>query len=442
MTINTRQWALAWAFQLASFAGKIILLARPNGITLGRKRKALLIGINYDAAQEEDIVRLRFPQRDLKLMRALLKDKFGYRDEDIITLTDNTAEVEAGISRQPTRENIMREVRHFIDRREDNMDYVLFYSGHSDQHLEPESDNPPVEEDGLKEYITPVDTVKGPTREDLPESVIYDTYLHEQIIVPLSETRGCHLFALFDSCHSATLLNLNHHRCNRIGTPTSAFRRLIRHFFIEDVFNPMRKRLFGTTAGGDRPNSTPNPTKFTKCTGFCPRTPNQSRKSTVICISACKDRETAFEHESSDTLTSAIVTLLREKPKASLKDVMYTATGVVVKVLEAAKEHLEREQISPWRRRLPFRTFFTSSPATSPPAEELIDISKLAKWHPQLSSNDPLDTNTTSLYSDGPQDLDAQGRVRVRRRKGIQLKFKPDNPLPIPSPYDRDGRCR
>jgi len=111
----------------------MLFLARPNRITLGRKRKALLIAINYDDAPEQDIVRLKFPQRDLKDMRTLLKselniiqrfggtsmlivlafhtrsaEKFDFRDEDIITLTDDMAEVEAGISRLPTRDHIVR----------------------------------------------------------------------------------------------------------------------------------------------------------------------------------------------------------------------------------------------------------------------------------------------------------------------------------------------
>jgi hypothetical protein len=62
-----------FAKKFTQLHGKMLFLARPNRITLGRKRKALLIGINYDDAQELDIVRLKFPQRDLRDMRALLK---------------------------------------------------------------------------------------------------------------------------------------------------------------------------------------------------------------------------------------------------------------------------------------------------------------------------------------------------------------------------------
>ncbi|KIM46233.1 hypothetical protein M413DRAFT_441309, partial [Hebeloma cylindrosporum] len=224
MTNSTRRWGVVRVF--AGFTGKMILLACR---TSERKRKALLIGINYG-------LQLRYPQRDTKEMCALLKEKFEFLDEDIIILTDDA---EAGPSLQPTRDNIvtlviwmrfpfvrltvrqMREVGQFIIPGQDNTDYVLFYSGHSDQYDDLDGDKS-VEEDGKKEYIIPVDAKKDAKGVELPESVIYDTFLHEKIIAPLNDKKGCHLFAVFDSCHSATLLNLRHHRCNRVGTLTSA----------------------------------------------------------------------------------------------------------------------------------------------------------------------------------------------------------------------------
>ena len=62
-----------FAKQLTQLHEKMRFLARPKRITSGRKRKALLIGINYDDAPELNIIRLKFSQRDLRKMRALLK---------------------------------------------------------------------------------------------------------------------------------------------------------------------------------------------------------------------------------------------------------------------------------------------------------------------------------------------------------------------------------
>lgn len=42
-----------------------------------------------------------------------LAEKFSFRDEDIISLTDDREEVEAGTSRLPTRDHIVRVV--FLD---------------------------------------------------------------------------------------------------------------------------------------------------------------------------------------------------------------------------------------------------------------------------------------------------------------------------------------
>ena len=51
--------------------GKMLLLARSN--TSRRKKKALLIGINYNHAPD---LQLQFPQRDMMMFYALLKGEF------------------------------------------------------------------------------------------------------------------------------------------------------------------------------------------------------------------------------------------------------------------------------------------------------------------------------------------------------------------------------
>lgn len=416
MTNSTRRWGVVRVF--AGFTGKMILLACR---TSERKRKALLIGINYG-------LQLRYPQRDTKEMCALLKEKFEFLDEDIIILTDDA---EAGPSLQPTRDNIMREVGQFIIPGQDNTDYVLFYSGHSDQHDDLDGDKS-VEEDGKKEYIIPVDPKKDAKGVELPESVIYDTFLHEKIIAPLNDRKGCHLFAVFDSCHSATLLNLRHHRCNRVGTLTSAARRGVRRFVVEDVREPIRKRFFLET--GTQPHKVE--VSLPGCSGFCPRVPNRSRKSTVICVSACKDSELTLEHETSVTLALAIINLLKAKPKASIKDVMYTAIDVAKTVQHAAK--LEAKRCWGMWKYVPFRNIFISAPEASP-----VRLA-LAKWNPQLSSNEPLDINATLLYSDmRNQKVDSRGRVKgsLRDRLGRLNPFRAYTLYPqLPAPYCRDSK--
>jgi len=224
MTNSTGRWGVVRI--VVGFTGKMLLLVRANRSASGRRKKALLIGINYNHAPDLQLI---FPQRNMIEMYVLLKDKFEFQDKDIITLTDEpVTEVEAITSLPPTQENIVRAVRQFIIRDQDNTDYVFFYSGHAGQYEELNSDNS-VEEDGMIEFIMPMDTEKVSMEEYTPNSVIYDTFLHENMIIPLNEAKGCHLFAVFDSRHSATLLDLKHHRCNRVGTLMSAVRRAFQH---------------------------------------------------------------------------------------------------------------------------------------------------------------------------------------------------------------------
>jgi hypothetical protein len=130
-----------------------------------------------------------------------------------------------------------------------------------------------------------------------------------------------------------------------------------------------------------------------------------------------------------------------------------------VKVLQAAKEHAKKESVGRWRSIRSRLVFRSTSPDTSPPADELMDVSALAGWSPQvrvflslfncyimwkiqLSSDEPLvsfcsfsfvlisicllgfyrkDTNSTWLYSDPRTlNLDRHGRVKRPALESVQ----------------------
>ena len=56
-----------------------------------------------------------------------------------------------------------------------------------------------------------------------------------------------------------------------------------------------------------------------------------------------------------------------------------------MKVLQAAKEHLAKEEsVGCWTNIRSRQVFKSTSPHTSPPAEELIDVSALKEWSPQV----------------------------------------------------------
>jgi len=61
---------LLFSKEFTLLQGKMLLLARPNGNASRRKKKGLLIGINYKHAPD---LQLQFPQRDMMKFYALLK---------------------------------------------------------------------------------------------------------------------------------------------------------------------------------------------------------------------------------------------------------------------------------------------------------------------------------------------------------------------------------
>ncbi|GJE85397.1 caspase family protein [Phanerochaete sordida] len=188
--------------------------SRPNRA----RDKALLIGVGYDNPVKPPVGRLATPRRDVGLLKEFLVEKERYREENVAVLTDD-AEDE---SRRPTRFNIISAIDRFMDgvragdRRvfffaghgyqvvnrtgteDDFMDEVILLDGH---HGEPvDDDNYPLDPDNIPE--------ESPLRKKL-EGVITDNYLRARLVDKLPS--GAHLVAIFDTCHSGTMLDLDYH---------------------------------------------------------------------------------------------------------------------------------------------------------------------------------------------------------------------------------------
>jgi len=150
------------------------------------KKKALCIGINYTGTSSE----LRGCINDARNVQRFLIQRFGYREEDIVMLTDdshNPAQI-------PTRANITRAM-HWLVRDARPHDSLFFhYSGHGGQVKDEDGD----EDDGYDETIFPVDFQTS--------GQIIDDELHFTMVKPLPA--GCRLTAIFDCCHSGSALDL------------------------------------------------------------------------------------------------------------------------------------------------------------------------------------------------------------------------------------------
>ncbi|AEO59515.1 hypothetical protein MYCTH_112363 [Thermothelomyces thermophilus ATCC 42464] len=150
------------------------------------RRKALLIGINYFGQEGE----LRGCINDVKNVSAFLTEKYGYRPEDMVKLTDDQSDPVL----QPTKANIIRAMQWLVDGAQPNDALFLHYSGHGGQTEDLDGD----EEDGYDEVIYPVDYKTA--------GHLVDDQIHDLVVKPLRP--GVRLTAIFDSCHSGSAMDL------------------------------------------------------------------------------------------------------------------------------------------------------------------------------------------------------------------------------------------
>ncbi|KAF9213996.1 Ca(2+)-dependent cysteine protease [Podila verticillata] len=151
----------------------------------GRKR-ALFIGINYFNQSAE----LRGCINDVKNIKQFVMERYGFREEDSITLTDDQQDP----SRVPTHSNIMAAMQWLVRGAQPNDSFFFHFSGHGGQQADEDGD----EEDGFDETIYPVDHEAT--------GVITDDVMHDLMVRPLPA--GCRLTAIMDCCHSGSALDL------------------------------------------------------------------------------------------------------------------------------------------------------------------------------------------------------------------------------------------
>ncbi|XAO21324.1 metacaspase-1 [Cryptococcus bacillisporus CA1280] len=151
------------------------------------KKKALCIGINYIGSSSA----LAGCINDAHNVQKFLIERYGYKSEDIVMLTDD-----ARNSRQiPTRANILAAMQWLVQGAQPNDSLFFHYSGHGGQTQDLDGD----EDDGYDEVIYPLDfKTAGHITDDDSE--------HNIMVRPLPA--GCRLTAIYDSCHSGTALDL------------------------------------------------------------------------------------------------------------------------------------------------------------------------------------------------------------------------------------------
>ncbi|VFQ81825.1 unnamed protein product [Cuscuta campestris] len=147
-------------------------------------KRALLCGVTY----QKERFKLRGTLQDVKNMRDLLVERFGFQPPSILILAEEE------LYRAPTRKNILEGFKWLMRNLRTGDSLVFYFSGHGLRQPELEGD----EIDGFDETICPLDFKS--------EGMIPDNAINDIIVKPLRE--GTKLHAIVDACHSGTILDL------------------------------------------------------------------------------------------------------------------------------------------------------------------------------------------------------------------------------------------
>ncbi|KAJ6514322.1 caspase domain-containing protein [Mycena vitilis] len=319
------------------------------------RKKAFLIGISGHE--------LEGPHEDIISFRELLKDRFGFQDHDIIVMLDD------GMGTQPTEANIMATLKTFLAGQSAGDLFVFVYAGHAKQRVCLDGS----ERDGFDEAIIACDEDEKTILDNaslVPIIVamacidfLSVQVLHDHLVKPLAT--GSRLVAFFDTCSSETLLDLDHHVCNRPGR----FRRAVRR--LRELTGIPSGKLFVKQAAGPR-----------FCSGYCPRTPSDL-KPDVICFSACKDSQRVFEGKG-DSMLRTVIDVLNEEPNPTLKMLRHKLNKSARHIYRRAKRSNEGESL--------MKQNHTEGEQGSRADDEsdLETLCEVRKWAPQISSTVPL----------------------------------------------------
>ncbi|KAF8264266.1 caspase domain-containing protein [Lactarius quietus] len=307
------------------------------------RHKALLIGNRQ----------LKGPVNVAKGVKEALIELFDYKEEDIYLMTDEEENIDT--ARWPSEANIMKALSDLVRNASPRDAFVFFYAGHSGQ--QPVTTDPN-EVDGLDKYIVTRDF-----------KIILDN--------------GARLTAILDSCHSGTLLDLDHYsrhwfiprRAQSLQEKEVIKRhdchlRRRRHTYDVSEFKLVRSatQLFRMTFSGTVTAALAIMTVMGSDTtlpspGCIPRPPCGGwycayallNGPLVISVSSCSDEEATWEdgQNKGKSMTTKLIQILRKNPS--------------VKVGELNQQLKKKLSKMAFKRVLKARTAFKSYTAKLPP---------------------------------------------------------------------------
>ncbi|MEX0868010.1 MAG: caspase family protein, partial [Pirellulales bacterium] len=166
------------------------------------RRYGLLIGCTkYYNLPDAD---LSGPSNDVRLMRSLLVDQFGFSKDDIAVLIEEQPK-----KNRPTKKNIVREFKALAAKAKPGDQVVILLSGHGTQQPDDDPDNKDdLEPDGMDEVFCPADTEVSPffAAAKVPNGITDDEM--RGLLADIRQA-GASLWIIIDSCHSGTSVRGN-----------------------------------------------------------------------------------------------------------------------------------------------------------------------------------------------------------------------------------------
>ncbi|KAI0880308.1 caspase domain-containing protein [Annulohypoxylon maeteangense] len=271
------------------------------------KRKALLIGINYFGQKGE----LRGCINDTKNVSQFLMERYGYKREDMIILTDDQQDPIL----IPNKANILRAMQWLVSNARPNDALFLHYSGHGGQTKDEDGD----EEDGYDEVIYPVDYERA--------GHIVDDYLHEIVIKPLQA--GVRLTAIFDSCHSGSVLDLPY---------IYSTKGVLKEPNLAAEAGQGLLKAFSSYASGDAAGAASAIFNFAKTAyrgddGYKKTVQTKTSPADVIMWSGSKDDQTSADatiaSQATGAMSWAFITAIKQNPKQSYVELLNSIRDVL-----------------------------------------------------------------------------------------------------------------
>lgn len=164
---------------------------------------ALLVGCSKYPSLDESW-QLEGPVNDVALLRHVLRERLGIRDDNVVTLS------EASEQGRPTRARIEQEFMRLVERVREGDEVIILLAGHGTQ----QADNDPTnradfEPDGLDEVFCPADIRAIDANDEargVPNGIVDDelgAWLDAIV------TRGASVWIIIDACHSGTMIRGN-----------------------------------------------------------------------------------------------------------------------------------------------------------------------------------------------------------------------------------------